>query len=321
MAPQAPDLSILIVNWNGKQMLRDLLGSIRRTQENLTVQTIVTDNASTDGSVELVATEFPEVQLICNPANAGFGRGNNQAAGIAHAPLLLLLNNDTIVRANALQRLIAFITQHPEVVAVGPQLIGGDGKPQRSGRQLPTFAALLNSIQFMKWTAAFRRAYQNYRRGGFDPATPGSIGQLAAAALLIRRDIFEKCHGFDEGFEFGVEDVDLCARLKDFGAIYYFPEAQIDHLGRVSSRANRGFVYRGYECGWARYLRKHHGPTEAIIYKFLVTLDMPFRLIILVVQLCFQRISNQHEKAQRTSALLKAAAEFTFTALPLFWRA
>jgi hypothetical protein len=317
--PQTPDVSILIVNWNGGEMLRNLLRSIDDTRDDLHVQTLVVDNASSDGSAEMVASEFAETILIRNSKNIGFGRGNNQAAAIATAPLLLLLNNDTIVRAGAIQSLAQFLKDRIDVVAAGPQLIGGDGLPQRSGRNLPTVAALLNSVQFLKWTGIFRGAYTKYRRGDFDPQSPGSIGQLAAAALMIRRDAFNACDGFDEGFEFGVEDVDLCARLKDHGMIYYLPDARIEHLGRVSSRANRGFVYRGYECGWARYLRKHHGWGAALLYKSLVTLDMPVRLLLLSLQSAFQFVMRRRDKSPRTAAVLRAATEFTFLSLPRFW--
>ncbi len=287
-----PQLSILIVNWNGRDMLRNLLASIDGARGDLAVQTIIVDNGSVDGSTEMVAGEFPNVILQRNTDNVGFARGNNQAAREAEAPLLLLLNNDTLVRVGALQTLVRFMDEHPDVGAAGPKLVGGDGKPQRSGRNLPTVAALLNSIQFLKWTGIFRSAYRRYRREGFDPEKSGPIGQLAAAALIVRREAFEQCGGFDEAFGFGVEDVDLCRRLIAFGTIYYVPEAEIEHLGRVSSRANRGFVYRNYECGWARYLYKHHGRAAAWLYKILVTLDMPIRLIGLLIQYIIQRLAG-----------------------------
>jgi hypothetical protein len=317
---QAHDLSILIVNWNGREMLRNLLGSIDATRGNLNVQTVVVDNTSADGSAEMVAAEFPSVVLHRNSDNVGFARGNNQAARAASAPLLLLLNNDTVVLPDALQSLVDFMNAHAEVAAAGPKLIGSDGKPQRSGRNLPTVPALLNSIVFLKWTGMFRRAYRRYRREGFDPEKGGPIGQLAAAALIIRREAFEQCAGFDEAFPFGVEDVDLCRRLLQFGKIYYTPQASIEHLGRVSSRANRGFVYRNYECGWARYLGKHHGRATAVFYKILVTLDQPVRIGVLLAQYLLQRIFGRKEKAARTRDRLAATAHFAATGLPAFWR-
>jgi GT2 family glycosyltransferase len=185
---------------------------------------------------------------------------------------------------------------------------------------LPTVAALLNSIQFLKWTGIFRGAYRRYRREGFDPEIAGTVGQLAAAALVIRRDCFERIGGFDEGFGFGVEDVDLCRRLKPLGDINYFPSAEIEHLGRVSSHANRGFVYWNYECGWARYLSKHHGHAAALLYKTLVTLDMPIRVTLLAIQFLMQSLAARREKASRTLGRLKAAGYFAALGLPSFWK-
>jgi GT2 family glycosyltransferase len=312
---EEPQISILIVNWNGGDMLRNLLSSINKSCARMKIQTIVVDNASGDG----IESQWPGVVLQRNADNVGFARGNNQAARLATAPLLLLLNNDTVVRPGAIETLARFMDEHPEVVAAGPKLIGADGKPQRSGRNLPTFAALLNSIGFLKWTGLFRSAYRRYRREGFDPEKPGPIGQLAAAALVIRREQFNAIGGFDEGFGFGVEDVDLCRRLAEFGSIYYLPEAEIEHLGRVSSRANRGFVYLNYECGWARYLGKHHGKGKTLLYKFLVTLDIPLRIIGLAIQWPLQRIFADREKADRSCERLKATFYFTAN-LFRFWK-
>ena len=314
------DLSILIVNWNGREILRNLLASIESTHGTMLVQTIVVDNASADGSADLVTAEFSWVILHRNMQNVGFARGNNQAGYSATGSLILLLNNDTVVRAGALQKLVQFMNAHPDAVAAGPKLIGADGKAQRSGRNLPTFAALLNSIQFLKWTGLFRAAYRRYRSEGIDAEREGTIGHLAAAAMVIRRDCFERIGGFDEGFGFGVEDVDLCRRLEPLGKIYYLPSAEIEHLGRVSSHANRGFVYRNYECGWARYLAKHHGHGAALMYKILVTLDMPIRITVLVIQFAMQSLTGRREKAARTRERLKAAGDFAVSGLPSFWR-
>ena len=316
---RAFDLSILIVNFNGGDMLRNLLASIESTRGDLAVQTIVVDNASADGSANIVET-FPGVILLRNTENVGFARGNNQAAKTAAGPLFLLLNNDTVVRPNAMQTLRRFMNEHPESVAAGPKLIGADGKPQRSGRNLPTLPALLNSILLLKWTGLFRSAYRRYRREGFDPQTSGPVGQLAAAALMIRREPFQKSGGFDEGFPFGVEDVDLCRRLSQFGSIQYVPEAEIEHLGRVSSRANRGFVYRNYECGWARYLSKHHGRSAAWVYKALVTIDLPLRSVGPDGPIRDRSRYSRREKSRRSLDRLKATVSFALTGLPAFWK-
>jgi len=320
-----PQLDILILNFNGKEMLRNLLTSIESTRGDLNVRTIVFDNASSDGSAEMVAAEFPRVILGKSAVNLGFARGNNRAAKLAAetgqpADLLLLLNNDTIIRADALRKLIDLFNRRPEMIAAGPQLIGGDGKTQRTVRGLPSVGALLHTIHLLKWTHLFASSYRRYRNPDLDLTTEVKVAHLPAAALAVRRAAFEKCNGFDEGFPFGVEDLDLCHRLGQLSPIYYLPDAKIEHLGRISSRANRGFVYSGYECGWARYLRKHHGNGASLLYKILVTLDMPVRLVLLSLQWMIQKMTGRSEKAKRTRDVLGAAAQFTFGGLPAFWR-
>ena len=319
IATQTVDLSILIVNWNGIEMLRALLGSIEANRGNLNVETIIIDNASSDGSPEMVTQEFPQVQLIRNPNNDRFGRANNHAAAMATAPLLLLLNNDTLVRPGALETMVQFLDEHPDIIACGPKLIGRKGTPQSSVRNLPCLKALLHPLPLLKWTRLFRQPYRQYRHEGFDPRRCGPAQQLDAAALMIRRDAFNRCRGFDEEYEFGVEDVDLCIRLGELGTLFYLPAAEVEHLGRISSHANRTRVNRAYLCGWARYFGKHHGRGTALLYKLAITLDLPARFIVLWIEWIAQKIAGRTERAKLTSERLRAARSFAFTGLPRFW--
>ncbi len=319
--PDRPDVSICVVNWNGRELLRNLLTSLRDAQPGMRLQIIVVDNASADGSAEMVAEQFPEVLLKRNERNLGFSMANNQAADLATSPYLLFLNNDTLVPPGSLAMLIAFMDQNPRYSAVGPKLMGDDGKPQQSGRNLPTLGVLLYQRMqlFPRWTGLCKQEYQKYRYGGFDPEKSGEARQLAAAALMVRREAFDAAGRWDEKFEFGVEDVDLCLRLGGVGPIYYLADAQIHHLGRISSRANRGFVYTGYECGYARYLAKHHHRSTGRLYKAMITLDMPVRLVVLGTQTVGYLLFGRKDAAARTYQRLSAAGEFFFHRLPKFW--
>jgi GT2 family glycosyltransferase len=316
-----PDVSICIVNWNGRELLRNLLASLRDAEPDITLQTIVIDNASSDDSPDMVAGEFPEVILKRNSRNFGFSVANNQAADQACGRYLLFLNNDTLVPRGSLGRLVAFMDQNPRYSAVGPKLLGDDGNPQQTGRNLPTLGVLLYQRMqlFPRWTGLCRQQYQDYRYGGFDPQRSGEARQLAAAALLVRREAFDAAGRWDEQFEFGVEDVDLCLRLGRVGPIYYMADAMIHHLGRISSRANRGFVYTGYECGYARYLAKHHHRSTGRLYKAMITLDMPVRLFVLGTQTVGYVMLGRKDAASRTYQRLSAAGEFFFHRLPKFW--
>ena len=318
---EAPDLSICIVNWNGREMLRRLLQSIAAATDPVTREVVVVDNASTDGSVEIVAAEFPGARWLRNEQNVGCTAGYNQAAQVTRGRHLLFMNNDTVIRPGAMAKLVAFLDTHPEYSSVGPCLIGGDDKPQWTGRGFPTLGALLHRIAFLKWTGLFRRAYRDYRRGDFEPDRSSNAQQLSGSAFVVRRKHYNAIVKWDEGFEFGLEDVDLCARLLRCGPIYYLREAEIVHFGRISSRANRSFVYRGFECGYARFLRKHRSRAAAIIYKMLVTLDMPVRLALLGLHLMWYRFIGRRDRMDRCRQELSAATSFALSGLPRFWRA
>jgi GT2 family glycosyltransferase len=316
-----PDVSILIVNWNGQRVLRNCLQSLREGHDAITTEVIVVDNHSTDGSPDIVPRDFPEMALIRNDTNRGFAAGNNQAAALAKGRYLFFLNNDTVVPPGSLSRLVNFLDSHSDVVAVGPKLIGSDGKPQRSGRNLITLRAILHqSVLPVKWTNVFARQYRAYR-DAFDAQKSGPIPQLAAAALLVRREAFFQSGKWDEGFQFGVEDVDLCLRLGQLGQIYYLSDASITHLGRVSSHSNRGWVLQGYLCGYVRYFRKHHRSRwSPLVYKVGITSDAPIRLLSLVPKALFSKMRGKQESAEKSLAKANALWFFLTRGLVRFWR-
>lgn len=305
-------------------MLRNLLASLRTSDPELSLQTVVVDNASSDDSLNGAADALPGVIIVRNDRNAGFATANNQCAAKATGRYLLFLNNDTLARPGAITALVRFLDAHPAYVAAGPKLIGADGLPQQTGRRLPTFRAILHQriFVFSNWLRVFAGHYRAYRYGAFDAETEADLPQLAAAALLVRRDVFHQIGGWDEGYVFGVEDVDLCLRLGRVGPIRYLPQVAITHFGRITSQANYGFAYTAYECGYARFLKKHHrSRLAAPIYKLLVTLDTPLRLAFLTLMLVGYKLIGRRDAADRTWRRLTAAGEFYFLRLHRFWSA
>ncbi len=315
-----PVVSILIVNWNGQRVLRNCLQSLRDGHEGVTTQVIVVDNDSTDGSADIIPTDFPDVALIRNNTNRGFAAANNQAAAIASGRYLFFLNNDTVVPPGSLLGLATFLDEHSEVVAVGPKLIGSDGMPQRTGRNAITLRAILHqAVLPVRWTNLFSKQYREYRHA-FDAERSAAVPQLAAAALLVRREPFFQCGQWDEGFKFGVEDVDLCVRLGAFGSIYYLAEISITHLGRVSSHLNRGWVLQGYLCGFVRYFAKHHRSRwAALVYKTGITIDAPIRLLPLLLKTFVSRVTGDREGAERYGTKAAALWFFLTRGLLSFW--
>lgn len=315
-----PDLTICIVTWNCREHLRRCLASIGRACDGLHVETIVVDNHSSDDSAEMVILDFPWVTLIYNEANQSFARANNQAAALGQGRYLLFLNNDTLVGPDSLRTLVKFMEGNPEVGMAGPRLIGRTGRPQRSYRSRPTLAALLHRLTLLRWTGLFRGAYENYRRRGFDANALRNVDALLGAAVCLPREIFLQHGGWDERFPFGLEDFDLSARVARTHEVVYLPDADIVHLGKMSSRQNAGFAFTGVECGYVRYLRKHVlGPVGTLSYKLLLTLNLPVALASELVRGVWRRARRGPAKPGRPHSQLAALWHFATRGLNRLW--
>jgi GT2 family glycosyltransferase len=316
------DVSVCIANWNCRALLRACLESLLDRPQGVHVEVIVVDNGSTDGAADMVEQEFPDVVLSRNPANAGFARANNQAAWRSQGRYLLFLNNDTVVPPGTLGRLVAFADAHPQVGMVGPRLRDSQGQPQVSFRQRPTVMTLLHRTSLLRWTGLLRRAYRRYRRQEFDPYSTREVEVLMGAALLVRRGLFFDCGGWDEDFVFGGEDLDLSARVGERGAIVYLPQAEIMHLGRVSTRQHIGFASTQMAIGLVRYLRKAGTSRPALLgYKLAITLDAPLQFVGKGIQYLWRRMHGRRAKAEKSLLAMRGLGHFLVKGLVPFWKA
>ncbi len=314
------DVSVCIANWNCRDLLRACLASLR-DQGGVTAEVIVIDNASADGSAELVRREFPEVVLHRNAANVGFARANNQAAELARGRYLFFLNNDTVVPPGTLRRLIDYCEAHPGVGMVGPRLRDGTGRTQVSYRRRPTLAALLHRTALLRWTGLLRGNYRRYRRQDFDPNTTRVVEVLMGAAMFLPREVFFTCGAWDEEFTFGGEDIELSARVGRHYQVVYLPGIEITHYGRVSTRQHIGFASTNMAVGFARYLRKSGCSRRGLIlYKLLVTLDAPVQLADRALQYLWRRLRGRREKADKSLLVLRGLAHFLAHGLGPLWK-
>jgi N-acetylglucosaminyl-diphospho-decaprenol L-rhamnosyltransferase len=316
------DVSVCIANWNCREMLRNCLESLHDQPQGVRLETIVVDNGSADGAADMVAREFPEVVLRRNPANLGFARANNQAAAQARGRYLFFLNNDTVVPAGTLRRLMDYAEAHPEVGLIGPRLCDRQGKAQVSYRQRPTMSALLHRTTLLRWTGLMRGLYRRYRREEFDPDQTRGVEVLMGAAMFLPREVFFGCGGWDEEFVFGGEDIDLSLRVGRQHRVVFHPRVQITHYGRVSTRQHIGFASTQMAIGFARYLRKSGCSRWGLLaYKLAVTLDAPLQLAVKAVQSLWRWAGGQHVKAQKSWLAVRGLAHFLTRGLPAFWRA
>jgi N-acetylglucosaminyl-diphospho-decaprenol L-rhamnosyltransferase len=315
------DVTICIANWNCKELLRACLESLHDQPQGVRLETVVVDNASTDGAADMVAAEFPEVILERNPTNVGFARANNQAAEQARGRYLFFLNNDTVVPAGALGRLVDYLERDPQVGLLGPRLRDGDGHTQVSYRLRPSVATLLHRTCLLRWTGLLKRAYRRYRRQEFDPDSTRRVEVLMGAAMLLPRDVFFNCGGWDEDFVFGGEDLDLSARVGRYHPVVYHPQVTITHYGRVSTRRHIGYASSNMAIGFLRYLRKSGHPRPALLfYKLVVTLDAPILFLNKAIQFLWRRLCGDYARAEKSRLAMVGAGHFLFRGLAAFWR-
>jgi N-acetylglucosaminyl-diphospho-decaprenol L-rhamnosyltransferase len=254
-----PAVSVIIVSWNVREALRECLTAVRREGSGRVGEVWVVDNASADGSAELVATEFPEVRLVRNAENAGFARACNQALRAAAGEYCCLLNPDTRVATGALGRLVEFMESHPRAGAAGPRLLNPDGSLQPNGGPFPTLAGTF--LRATRASALFRGWYDRRFRWGrtaFDRAA--AVEQVSGACLLIRRAALEEVGLLDEQFFLYYEETDWLLRARRAGwETWYVPEAEVTHRWGASTRQVALECLRHMAESEYRYFRKH-GP-------------------------------------------------------------
>jgi GT2 family glycosyltransferase len=317
-----PDVTVCIANWNCRELLRACLASLHNQPQGVHVETVVVDNASTDGAAEMVARDFPQVVVIRNALNVGFAAANNQAADRACGRYLFFLNNDTVMPANTLRRLVTFADAHPEVGMIGPRLRDARGALQISYRRRPTVGALLHRTMLLRWTGLLRDTYRRYRRGDFDPKAQRCVDVLMGAAVMLPQEVFFECGRWDEAFAFGGEDIDLSARVGRRHAVVYLPQIEITHHGRVSSRLNVTFAEPNVQVGYVRFLRKAGAGRAALIaYKLVVTCDAPIHCLAKWVQYAWRRLRRRPAKAEKSRLAMYGLAAFLTRGLVRFWRA
>lgn len=251
-------ISVLIVNWNTKEQLADCLASLSSAMLGLEYEVIVADNASADGSAEMVAERFPGVRLVANDGNLGYARANNEIASMAGGDQLLFLNPDTVLNATSILPLIERLVSSEDVALVAPQLLsippnpppqveGGD--VQSSCRRFPTFWNIAANI--LRLSGA-------YRMTDFDHKTPREVDQPMATCWLVRREAWEEVGPFDEQFPIFFNDVDWCYRARRNGwRIWFEPAAKVHHHhGASTGQARRAMIWESHRS-LLRYYRKH----------------------------------------------------------------
>jgi len=269
------DVSILIVNWNTRELLRRCLQSLARGVGAVDAQVMVVDNGSADGSAEVAAGEFPHIDVLRNRDNLGFARANNQAYRNARGRYVLLLNPDTELRGGAVEQMVRFLDADQRRAGATALLRNPDGTLQRYHKRLPRWRHLLLTETVLRNLFPHHRwARELYMLDASCQAVI-EIEQPPAACLMLRRSVLEEGDLFDERFPIFYNDVDLCRRLHDRGhRLYLVPTAEVMHdggAGGVGRLPDRGTA----DCliGLLRYYRKHEGRYRAALVWLVLTVN------------------------------------------------
>lgn len=257
------DLSVIVVSYNTRDMLRECLLSLPQATEGLRIEVWVVDNNSPDDSAGMVRAEFPDVRLIANRNNPGFARANNQAIRESRSRHLLLLNPDTEARPGSLVRLVRYLDSWPEVGAVGPKLLNTDGSLQPNGRRFPTVGReLIVTLGIGRLLGAgFERA--EFMRADFDAVSP--VDQVSGACLLMRGEALKKIGPLDEDFFMFYEETEWCWRLHRAGyTVVYLGDAEVVHHWMGSVRQMGRASAARFRQSARLYYRKTGGPTAAL---------------------------------------------------------
>ncbi|MGD8239441.1 MAG: glycosyltransferase family 2 protein [Armatimonadota bacterium] len=258
-------MAVCIVNWNTRECLARCLECVVREGAE---EVVVVDNASDDGSADMVAERFPDVRLIRNEENMGYAAGNNQAIGASSGEYVLLLNPDVELHEGALGTMLDFMGENERAGALGCKLILPDGSVQQSCRTFPTPRVLLWEATGLSRLLPRSRVFGRYRMGQWDYGDVREVDQPMASCLMLRRAAIEEVGEFDERFPIYFNDVDLCLRLKQAGwRVFYTPAATaLHHHGQATRQAGRRMITESHRSLAAFYRKHYRGKIGAPAY-------------------------------------------------------
>lgn len=312
------DLSVVILSWNTRELLEACLKSLVRPHPGITIEVIVVDNASEDGSREMVTEQFPSVCLRVNPVNNGFGAGNNTALPHATGRYVLFLNSDTVIVEDALSVMVCYADANPDIGILGPKLLNADGSLQYSCRRYPNLGT-----GFFRNTPLGRlfpnnRYTTDYLYQDWDHNTPRDVDWVSGAALMIRKTLLEQIGAFDEEYFMFCEDVDLCWRanhaplphppLQGEGRgevksghwrVTYYPKAVIYHyIGKSTVQVPTRMTYEFHRSQHLFY-KKHYAATTPLWVRPLIPLGIWLRASGQIVRYRIKRLTGRHVPPRR----------------------
>jgi N-acetylglucosaminyl-diphospho-decaprenol L-rhamnosyltransferase len=278
-------LDVVIVSYRCRGLLRDCLDSLRGAPpSDRGMRVIVVDNGSADGTVEMVGSDYPEIELIANQSNLGFAAATNLGIRSGEAPYALALNPDTRVRPGALDMMLAAMESHPEVGVAGPRLVLEDGSFDHAARRsFPTPLSALGHFTGVGRRPRAPAALTAYRAPEVES---GPVDAVNGAFMLMRRAALERVGGFDEGYWMYMEDLDLCYRLAEAGWItWYEPAATaVHHKGGTTGPYRTPRLNWAFHKGMYRFYRRHYAQQRSWILNAAVYAGIGLKLAVAIAR-------------------------------------
>ncbi len=292
------DVSIVIANWNTKELLRDCLTSVYEHAGDLSCEVIVIDNGSVDGSIEIVQSEFPQVRLIRNAKNHGFARANNQGINVARGRYILLLNSDTLLLDNALETVVEYADRQPDAAVVGCRVLNPDMTLQPTCFMFPSMINMLLSLSYLYKVFERSRLFGRERMTWWHRDDERPVDVVTGCFMLVRRLAIEQVGMLDDHFFMYAEETDWCYRFKQAGwKVLFTPSAEIIHYGGQSSRIVRPEMLIELRLSILKFIRKHRGRVHYAMASILVLL---FAAVRLPAWLFLHELSNKHKDQAAT---------------------
>lgn len=272
-------VSVIVASWNTRDLLERCLRSVTSSHPGFELELIVVDNGSSDGSVQMVASRFPQAILIASKENLGFAGANNLGMARATGDYLLLINADAEMADSALSGLVHCAEENPGAGIVGPRLLNPDGTAQSSRRRFPTTAtAFLESTVLQRWfpNHPVLRAYYVLDR---DDGEVQEVDWLVGACLLVRAEAARSAGPLDEGYFMYSEELDWCHRFANKGwKVVYYPFAVVYHHGGQGSDQAPFHRHTRFQLSKCRYFERHHGLLFAQLLRLFILLNYLFML-------------------------------------------
>jgi len=302
------DVSVVVVTWNAQRFIGECMTSLQATAAPLSVEIVVVDNASSDGTAKIVREKFPDVHLIESPTNLGFAKANNVGIAVCRGRYICLINPDVHIPSDCIPRLLQYMESHADIGLIGPRLIEWDGRPGRSTMRFPTLWSLFCRAIALDRLLKRSRLFGGFLMYDFLPDEPQDVDVLNGWFWMVRREALAEVGVLDRRLFMYGDDIDWSYRFHQAGwRVVLYPNAQATHYGGgTTERAPIRFAIERERAN-LQYWRKFHGPISTLAYRGICSLNSFIRFAGYAIVSCLPGRPNgaAMNKRRKNAACLR----------------